>query len=260
MHLCNMPVSPILSVDMELLKRIAVGNFVTTLHSESMPSFNTTLVEEAGVAPSDLYKLTGPVLIGCFLSLILYGILCDQVYIYYISFPKDNLTSRTVVYVLWLTETVQTATNIYYTFNTFCYDFGNLSGLDDVSIIWFTIPILSGFVGCIAQLFYAWRMYKFSKKARWLCIILSVIAFTQFAAAIYCGIQIRNSGHYLDLRKNSKVRVTAIIWLGGSVLCDTAIALCMTYLLSRAQTGLKSTRILLSRLIRLTIETGTATG
>ncbi|PBK82122.1 hypothetical protein ARMGADRAFT_1019876, partial [Armillaria gallica] len=33
----------------------------------------------------------------------------------------------------------------------------------------------------------------------------------------------------------------------------------MAYFLSRAQTGLKSTRILLSRLIRLSIETGTAT-
>ncbi|SJL06795.1 uncharacterized protein ARMOST_10137 [Armillaria ostoyae] len=200
-------------------------------------------------------------LINRFLGLILYGILCDQVYIYYISFPKDNLPSKTVVYLLWLTETVQTVGNMIDTFDMFCYDFGNVSALDDIRLVWFTIPILSGFVACIAQLFYAWRMYKFSKKARWLCIILSVIAFTQFAAAIYCGIQIRNtgSGHYLNLRKNSKVRVTAIIWLGGSVLCDTAIALCMTYVLCRAQTGLKSTRILLSRLIRLTIETGTAT-
>ncbi|PBK82112.1 hypothetical protein ARMGADRAFT_1068320 [Armillaria gallica] len=224
-----------------------------------MPSFNTTLVEEASTAPSDLYKLTGPLLIGCFLSLILYGILCDQVYIYYISFPGDNLTSKMVVYVLWLTETVETVINIYDTFDTFCYNFGNLSGLDDVHITWFTIPILSGFVGCIAQLFYAWRMYKFSKKARWLCITISVIAFIQFAAAICCGIQVRNSGHYSNLPKNSMVKVTAIIWLGGAVLCDAAIALCMTYLLIRAQTGLKSTRILLSRLIRLTIETGTIT-
>ncbi|KAK0243417.1 hypothetical protein EDD85DRAFT_326842 [Armillaria nabsnona] len=150
---------------------------------------------------------------------------------------------------------------MYATFDSFCYDFGNLPGLNNVHLTWFTIPILSGFVGSIAQLFYAWRMYIFSKKARWLvCIILSVIAFTQFAAAIGCGIQVRNSGHYSDLQKNSKVRVTVIIWLGGSVLCDTAIALCMTYLLCRAQTGLKSTRILLSRLIRLSIETGTATG
>ncbi|KAK0432584.1 hypothetical protein EV421DRAFT_1910844 [Armillaria borealis] len=240
-----MTVGRTLNVDLELLKRIlTAGNFVATLHYELMPSFNTTLAE-AGVAPSDLYKVTGPVvqlqsyilesgghlvsmqLINRFLGLILYGILCDQVLI-------D-------------------------TFDTFCYNFGSVSALDDIRLVWFTIPILSGFVGCIAQLFYAWRMYKFSKKARWLCIILSVIAFTQFAAAIYCGIQIRNSGHYSNLRKNSKVRVTAIIWLGGSVLCDTAIALCMTYVLCQAQTGLKSTRILLSRLIRLTIETGTAT-
>ncbi|PBK61034.1 hypothetical protein ARMSODRAFT_965443 [Armillaria solidipes] len=249
-----------LSVDLELLKRTAGGNFVAALHCEPMPSFNGTLAEEAGIAPSDLYELTGPLLIGCFLSLILYGILCDQVYIYYISFPKDNLTSKTVVYLLWLTETVQSATNIYYTFDTFCYDFGNVSGLDDVDITWFTMPVLSGFVGCVAQLFYAWRMYKFSKKARWLCVILSMIAFSQFSAAICCGIEVRNSVHYSNLQKNSKVKVTAIIWLGGSALCDTAIALCMTYLLSRAHTGLKSTRILLSRLIRLTIETGTITG
>ncbi|PBK60808.1 hypothetical protein ARMSODRAFT_965695 [Armillaria solidipes] len=234
------------------------GNFVTTLHA-SMLSFNGTLAEEAGVAPSDLYKVTGPLLIGCFLSLILYGILCNQVYIYYISFPKDNLASKTVVYVLWLTETVQTVIDINDTFDTFCYNFGNVSGLNDAHPSWFMIPILSGFVGCIAQLFYTWRMYKFSKKARWLCIILSVIAFTQFVAAICNGIQVRNSGHYSNLQKNSKLKVTTIIWLGGSVLCDTAIALCMTYVLCRAQTGLKSTRILLSRLIRLSIETGTIT-
>ncbi|KAK0218929.1 hypothetical protein IW262DRAFT_1462521 [Armillaria fumosa] len=224
-----------------------------------MPSFSSTLAEEAGVASSDLYKFTGPLLIGCFLSLVLYGILCDQIYIYYISFPKDNLASKTIVYLLWVTETAQTAATIYYTFNTFCYEFGNLGGLDDVATTWFTIPIMSGFVGCIAQLFYAWRMYKFSKKARWLCITLSVIAFIQFSAAICCGIQVRNSGRYSNLQNNSGVKVTAIIWLGGSVLCDSAIALCMTCLLCRAQTGLKSTRVLLSRLMRLSIETGTVT-
>ncbi|KAK0502484.1 hypothetical protein EDD18DRAFT_1347098 [Armillaria luteobubalina] len=144
--------------------------------------------------------------------------------------------------------------NIYYTFYTFCYEFGDLVGLDEVDTAWFTIPVMSGFVGCIAQLFYAWRMYKFSKKARWLCIILSMVRVFEYSA-ICCGIQVRNSGRYSRFRNNSSIK----IWLGGSALCDTAIALCMTGLLCRAQTGLKSTRILLSRLIRLTIETGMAT-
>ncbi|PBK82091.1 hypothetical protein ARMGADRAFT_1171097 [Armillaria gallica] len=198
-------------------------------------------------------------LISCFLSLILYGILCDQVYIYYISFPNDHLATKAVVYVLWLAETVQTVSNMIDTFDTFCYNFGNVSELDNVHLTWFTIPILAGFVGCIAQLFYAWRMYQFSKKARWLCITLSVIAFAQFAAAICCGLQVRKYDRYSDLQKNPTVKVAVVIWLSAAALCDAAIALCMTYLLSRAHTGLKSSQALLSRLIRLTIETGTAT-
>ncbi|KAK0200461.1 hypothetical protein DFS33DRAFT_1387665 [Desarmillaria ectypa] len=221
--------------------------------------------EEVSIAPSDVNKIAGPLLIGCFLDLILYGVLCNQVYIYYISFPKDRLASKIVVYVLWLTETVQTIISIADIFDTFCYDFGNLSELDDVRLSWFFVLILSGFVGCVSQLFYAWRMYNFSKKARWISITVSMtlfsskIAFIQFAAAITCGIEVRRYVHYLDLEMDLKVKVARIIWLGGSALCDAAIALSMTYLLSRARTGLKSTRILVSRLIRLTIETGTVT-
>ncbi|PBK88801.1 hypothetical protein ARMGADRAFT_936817, partial [Armillaria gallica] len=143
-----------------------------------------------------------------------------------------------------VTKTVQTATNIHYTFNMFCYDFGNLSGLDDIHLAWFIVSVLSGFVVCIIQLFYTWQMYKFGKKAQWLCITLSVVRFLKkyLRRVLYSIIN--------DLQ----------IWLGGSFLCNTAIALCMTYFLSQSQTGLKSTRILLSRLIWLTIKTGTATG
>ncbi|KAK0200453.1 hypothetical protein DFS33DRAFT_1361690 [Desarmillaria ectypa] len=225
-----------------------------------MPTLPSTLAEEAGsTVPSDLYKITGPLLIGTFLNLALYGVLCDQVYIYYISFPKDRLASKIIVYVLWLIESVQTVLNVYDMFDTFCYDFGNISELDGVHLSWFNVPILSGFVGCVCQLFYAWRMHKFTKKARWISITLSMVAFIQFSGAIVCGIQSRSYDHYSDLQMNLTVKVATMIWLGGSALCDAAIALCMTYLLSRAHTGLKSTRILISRLTRLTIETGTAT-
>ncbi|KAK0218914.1 hypothetical protein IW262DRAFT_1273871 [Armillaria fumosa] len=168
--------------------------------------------------------------------------------IYYISFPKDNLVSKTVVYLLWVAETVQTAIRIYYTFNTFCYEFGNLMVLDEVETAWFTILIMSGFGPYLFTHPYTLRSRSSSK-----------IAFIQFSAAICCGIQVRNSDYYPKVQNNSGIKVTSIIWLGGSALCDTAIALCMTCLLCRAQTGLKSTRILLSKLIRLAIETGTTT-
>ncbi len=57
MLLYNVLVIRILCVDMELLKRIAAGNFMTTLHA-SMLSFNSSLAEEAGVAPFDSSKLS----------------------------------------------------------------------------------------------------------------------------------------------------------------------------------------------------------
>ncbi|KAK0444980.1 uncharacterized protein EV420DRAFT_1648500 [Desarmillaria tabescens] len=261
-----------------------------------MPTLSSILAEETGTIPSDSYKMsvmlsrsqTGHCpnfntseqvlwyefnrtgkrrsfifihwqLISSFLSLALYGVLCHQVYIYYISFPKDHLVSKIIVYVLWLIETVLIVTNVCNIFDIFCYNFGNLSKLDDIRLTWFIVPILSGFVGCVCQLFYAWRMYRFSKKARWISITLSMIAFSQFLGAMACSIEAGRYYHYSDLQADLNNKVAAMIWLGGSALCDAAIALCMTYLLSRAHTGLKSTRILISRLIRLTIETGTVT-
>ncbi len=64
--------------------------------------------------------------------------------IYYLSFPKDRLVSKCIVYVLWATETVQTLISISDIFDIFCYDFGNLAELDDVHLTWFTAPVLSG--------------------------------------------------------------------------------------------------------------------
>ncbi len=249
----TMTVGRSLSVDLELLKRILVtGDFVATLHSESMPSFNTTLAEEAGVAPSNLYKLsvtlslsdwslywfsylrTGPLvqlqsyilesgghllsmqLIRCFLSLILYGILCGQVcqwsypYLHVLGCPlltsphSKTYTTSPFQRIIWRPRPsyifsgwrrlfrLLPAPTIFSTpsvmiLGTFLdlimsvsYGSPLLFSLDLVRTyartftLWVTEIVV---VGCIAQLFYAWRMYKFSKKARWLCITISVVSF-----------------------------------------------------------------------------------
>lgn len=46
------------------------------------------------------------------------------------------------------------------------------------------------------------------------------------------------------------------IWLGGSALCDSILAACMIYYLQRAKTGFRTTTTLLSKFIRITVETG----
>ncbi|KAK0241068.1 hypothetical protein EDD85DRAFT_764844, partial [Armillaria nabsnona] len=49
------------------------------------------------------------------------------------------------------------------------------------------------------------------------------------------------------------------IWCGGSTLCDIVIAICMTYYLMHSNTSFRQTRIIVTKLIHLTIETGSVT-
>ncbi len=49
-------------------------------------------------------------------------------------------------------------------------------------------------VGCIAQLFYAWRMYKFSKKARW--VMYYPVGGKVFKKVLYCSLKTRSSSNY----------------------------------------------------------------
>jgi len=49
------------------------------------------------------------------------------------------------------------------------------------------------------------------------------------------------------------------IWNGSGALCDALIAIFMTYYLSRRATGFPATNVMLTKLIRITIETGIVT-
>lgn len=46
------------------------------------------------------------------------------------------------------------------------------------------------------------------------------------------------------------------VWLGGTALCDVILAGSMIYYLHKSQTGFRATTTLLSKFIRITIETG----
>ncbi|KAK0479291.1 hypothetical protein IW261DRAFT_1564670 [Armillaria novae-zelandiae] len=59
-----------------------------------MPTLHSVPAEDQS---SDINKILGPLLIGCFLNLTLYIVLCNQVYIYYLTFPKDRLVSKCTV-------------------------------------------------------------------------------------------------------------------------------------------------------------------
>jgi len=105
--------------------------------------------------------------------------------------------------------------------------------------------------------FFCWRIWALGKNVILPAIIVA-ISLAQCVSPFYTGVQ---SSLIADFSKLKNLTSYIIIWLGGSALCDTMIAVSMTTFLVRASqsTRFQDTNTALNKLITLTIETGMIT-
>ncbi|KAH8079087.1 hypothetical protein BXZ70DRAFT_911121 [Cristinia sonorae] len=158
----------------------------------------------------------------------LFGALSVQVYIYYLAFPKDRTLSKSIVaftYTIELLQTVLSTRDAFRNFGT----------------------------GCLGQMFYVWRIWILSKQY-WTSIIIMVISLLQFSTGLYSGARAHLIGVFSKVQEEAFK--TTILWLGGTAICDIIIAGSMIYYLSRSKTGFRQTSELISKFIRVTVETG----
>ncbi|KAJ6543515.1 hypothetical protein DFH09DRAFT_1390601 [Mycena vulgaris] len=103
----------------------------------------------------------------------------------------------------------------------------------------------------IGQSFYAYRVYVLSKS--WLIpTLIVVVSMTSSVGGFITGAFTLKAGNLGLLNDQKNAITTGGVWCGASALSDIIIAVCMTYYVSFM-------RILVSKLIRLTIETGSLT-
>ncbi|KAF8162618.1 hypothetical protein B0H34DRAFT_692074 [Crassisporium funariophilum] len=178
---------------------------------------------------------------------------------YYLAFPKDSLRSKILVYGVYLLEVLQTVLTTQVGFHAFAEGFGNLGSLDEIGLTWLAIPVISGIVAFLAETFYAYRI-KILSGSNWVAGFIVLLAVIQLGGGIATAIEIKRTVYFSKLL-NTRSLITSGIWNGGSFLCDVTIAIFMTYYLSRGRKNseIKQTKVLLTKIIRLTIETGTIT-
>ncbi|PPQ93368.1 hypothetical protein CVT25_014044 [Psilocybe cyanescens] len=214
------------------------------------------------LTPSELGRLAGPLLeilltdvwqlIGYILNWGLFGVLAMQVYVYYLAFPKDRVMYKALVYGAFLLEATQTFLFTSSAFRTFATGFGNPAVLDQVDILWFSIPIMSGLVAFIAQAFYAYRITVLAEtKYSYLAGLIMLLG-----GSIANGVDTKKAALFSHFLKRDSY-ITAGIWEGGSAACNVVIAIGMTYYLSKQDTSIHKTNVLLTKIIQMTIETGT---
>ncbi|PBK86500.1 hypothetical protein ARMGADRAFT_1086347 [Armillaria gallica] len=200
-------------------------------------------------------RLSGPLIVASLLHWGLFGTLSVQLYLYYLAFPKDRKFTKYLVYGIYVVEFVQTILVSHDIFATFGYGFGNIEALTEVHFNWLIVPIMSAAAAGVGQGFYAYRIFILS-RSRTVPAFVVCLSLTSSMGAIITGVY---SFQTNDITKLNNRKTSIVIWCGASALCDVVIAICMTYYLTRRNTSFQQTQILVTKLIRLTIETGSVT-
>ncbi|KAK0486307.1 hypothetical protein IW261DRAFT_1604474 [Armillaria novae-zelandiae] len=196
-------------------------------------------------------------IVGYLLNWGLFGTLSIQLYLYYLAFPKDRQIVKCLVYGIYTVELVQAILVAHDAFAVFGHGFGDFDSLTNVHFNWLVDAIMGGIAGAVGQAFYAYRIFILS-RSRIVTAIIICLSSTSTVASIITGVYSFEAG---DLTKldNMKTSIAIGILCSSYALCDIIIALCMTYYLMRSNTGFRGTQILVTKLIRLTIETGSVT-
>ncbi|KAJ7621282.1 hypothetical protein FB45DRAFT_138882 [Roridomyces roridus] len=208
------------------------------------PSFNVT-------------ELSGPLIIGSWLNLALFGALSVQLYFYHLAFPNDRKSTKSLVYAIYALAMLSTFATMNSKFKTFGYGFADISILTKVDFHWVITPTVGGLLGFASQSFYAYRMYILSSR-RLVPGLTFLLALTSIAGAFAVAVFVSKADNVIQL-ENSHVSISVGVWCGASAACDVLIAVCMTYYLTKADTGFARTHALISKLTRLIIETGSLT-
>ncbi|PBK84778.1 hypothetical protein ARMGADRAFT_942994, partial [Armillaria gallica] len=208
-------------------------------------------------------------IVGCLLNWGLFGTLSVQLYLYYLAFPNDRRFIKCLVSGIHVIEFVQTMLVAHDAFATYGYGFGDMDALTRMNFNWLTVPIMSAVAAGVGQVFYAYRIFILS-KSRIIPIFIICISLITSVAAIFTGICVFQAGITTKINTR-KIYIAVGISCGASALCDIVIAICMTYYASsfslsvifihlmRSTTNFPRTRILVTKIIRLMIETGSVT-
>ncbi|PBK61333.1 hypothetical protein ARMSODRAFT_981678 [Armillaria solidipes] len=202
-------------------------------------------------------RLSGPSIVAFLLHWGLFGTLSVQLYLYYLAFPKDRKFTKCLVYGIYIVEFVQTILFTHDAFAMFGYGFGDIKALTRMYFNWLTVPIMTAATASVGQGFYAYRIFILS-QSRIIPILVICVSLTSSVAAIITGVYSFQADDITELN-NRRMYIAVGILYGASALCDITIAICMTYYLQRSTTGFRRTKILITKLIRLAIETGSVT-
>ncbi|KAJ3776562.1 hypothetical protein FB446DRAFT_283591 [Lentinula raphanica] len=197
----------------------------------------------------------GPMLIGVYLNMILYGILLNQMYFYFQTYKTDALWIRLLAAYLFVMETANTILDMAMMYQPLITEYGTEKAVANFPILFMTEPIVIVLISAPIQCFFAWRINKIT-KSYYVPIIIIVLALASTVGGVITGVKIA----ILKLfSRKPELHWSALLWFIPSCVADLLITFTLVLSLSKRKTGFGATDSAIDKLIRMTVQTGMIT-
>ncbi|THU98830.1 hypothetical protein K435DRAFT_520009 [Dendrothele bispora CBS 962.96] len=197
----------------------------------------------------------GPMLIGVFFNMILYGILIVQTYTYYQTYRNDTLWIRLFVGYLFVLETANTAFDMAMMWQPLIQGFGTQEAVKKFPTLFSTEPIVMVLISTPIQCFFAWRIQRITQSS-WIPVFIVILSAASMAGGIWTGVKL----FIIKLfARKPELHESALLWFLTSCVADVMITATLVRSLSQRKTGFVVTDSVIDKIIRLTVQTGMIT-
>ncbi|KAJ6594663.1 hypothetical protein B0H19DRAFT_1096364 [Mycena capillaripes] len=199
--------------------------------------------------------LFGPLLIGVVLNMMLYGVVCIQIFTYFQRYPNDSTWIRCLMTYLLIVETANVFVEFGIIFQPLILQFGQQAAIDIIPKLLPGDSIIISIVAAPIQLFTAWRISVITGSYI-LSVFIGLLSLGSFGFGITVSLMVSMNPEF---RNFGRFQTVIIVWLVLSAVCDIVIAIGMTYALTKRRTGFGAVDGQINRIVRLTVETGALT-
>ncbi|KAF5355610.1 hypothetical protein D9757_012905 [Collybiopsis confluens] len=196
----------------------------------------------------------GPMLIGVFLNMILYGVLLNQMYFYYKTYT-DSIWIRLFVSYLFFLETANTCIDMAMIYQPLVAEFGTLKAVQNFPTLFLMEPIFIVAISTPIQIFFARRILKIT-KSYWIPGIIVALALASCAGGFITGVKIEGLKLF---SKKPELHWSALLWFLTSCVADLLITAALVLSLSQRKTGYSYTDSVVDKIIKLAVQTGMVT-
>ncbi|KAJ7068528.1 hypothetical protein C8F01DRAFT_1247030 [Mycena amicta] len=210
-------------------------------------------VPPSTVPTVDVRLIYGPLLIGVYFNMILYGVTISQQLAYFKSPRHDSLWIGFLVWATFIVLTANTAFDMWIMYQPLILQYGGLP--DNLPTAFVTQPLSVILVGFPVQLFFIWRIWSLA-QIKSLPIIVSLFALVSLAGGIWTTSMVPIVAKFRNIPHLYR---SAEVWLIASAVTDLSIAVSLAVILRGKKTGFGPTDGIVDKIIKMTVQTGLIT-